>query len=631
MAYADLLIDGDTQRIIVQTTWQERELIKSVPGATWNRPINGVWNLPLGWGSYVVLHGVFGINQGIKLSERLSTWVTNYFTEVITPALESRSATELQHDHAVDTDDRLYPFQQVGAAFLSLTRRCLLGDDMGSGKTVQALTALSRQQNPFPAIVICPNAVKLHWAREAEIWCPDAKPYVVDGGAATKRKIIDAASTDLQSLLIINFESMRMYSRLAPYGSIRLRKCIECDPNHGNSTLKVTQCEHHAKELNCIPFKTVIIDEAHRIKDPRSKQTRATWAVAHGNDVEFVWGMTGTPIANNPLDLWSVMHAITPVDYATRTKFIDRYCLMGWNAFGVQNVIGIQPEHRKEFFSILDPRFRAMPKSLVLPQLPRITTVIRQVEMVPKQARAYREIRDLSQAMLDDHELLSTSNRLTRRIRLLQLASSYCTVERPDVLDPDNPWGTGWTVTPCEPSSKIDELLVCLEELGPKPVVIAAEHRQLIDLVAARFDKEKISYGLITGAIPQFERDRYLQQFQSNQLRTLLITVRAGGTGLTMTAADTIIFIQRPDSMVDYVQTMNRVHRIGSEKHKSILVVHIIVPNTVEGPQMERLQAKIDRLEEIKRTRDTILRAGGDISYLDAEEQVIMNSNLQEL
>lgn len=614
----------DKAQPIVQTVWSEKELIKSIPGSRWNSPIKGMWNLPLGWGSYCALYGVFG--SGIRYGERFRKWAIEYRQNQIVPALELRTATEPQtiNEH----DSRLYPFQRAGVDFLTLTQRTLLGDDMGSGKTVQVLAALRQQPKSLPALIICPNAVKLHWQRESEIWYPESTPYVVSGSVAAKRKILMQAACDPTAIIIVNIEAVRLHSRLAGYGSIRLKKCRDCDPVSGDSDLKISLCEVHPKELNTLPFTSVIIDEAHRIKDPHSKQTRAVWAVAHQPTVERVWAMTGTPIANSPLDLWSIMHAVAPNDYATRSKFIDRYCLTGWNAFGALNVIGIQPERRKEFFAILDPHFRAMPKSLVLPQLPPITTVVRNVDMVPKQARAYNEINTMQQTELGD-ELLSTPWQITKRIRLMQLASSYCEIEKSEIIDPENP-GKDWIVRPCEPSPKIDELLVCLEELGPKPVVIAAEHRQLIELTAARFDKEKISYGLITGAVSQFDRDRNLRKFQNSELRALLITVKAGGTGLTMTAADTIIFIQRPDSMIDYVQTMNRVHRIGSERHKSILVVHITTNDTIEDRQMEKLNEKIKRLEEIKRSRDTVRKAGGDLSLLDTKEQLIMNSKVED-
>jgi SWI/SNF-related matrix-associated actin-dependent regulator 1 of chromatin subfamily A len=623
MAFAEVAVDAGIQHIIVQTTWQERELIKTVPGTVWNRPRAGVWNLPLSWSSCLVLRGVFGAN--LHLGDGIIAWARDYNTNHIEPSLVLRSLT-------APTDGKdttpLYSFQEIGARFLTHNREALLGDDMGTGKTIQALSALRRQDDALPALVICPNSVKTHWQREINIWYPESTPYVITGGPVVKRKLLAQAKNDPTAFVIINIEAVRMHSRLAGYGSIRLVKCRECDPRTGDVDLKSTRCDVHQKELNAILFKTVIIDEAHRIKDPHSKQTRACWAVMHQSSVIRRWAMTGTPIANAPDDLWSIMHGIAPNDYPTRGKFIDRYCLTGWNAYGGLNVIGIQPDKRTEFFKILDPHFRAMPKALVLPQLPPRIRVVRYVEMVPKQRKAYAELSTMAQTQLDDGELLSTPSRLVRRGRLMQLASSYCTIERPVDISTDD-W-SGWHVTPCEPSPKIDELLICMDELGPKPIVIAAEHRQLIELAAARLSAENIPYGLITGAVNQRDRDRNLAAFQAGDLRVLLFTVKAGGTGLTMTAADTIIFIQRPDSMIDYVQAENRVHRIGSEHHESILVVHIVTNGTVENRQMDMLYEKMNRLEEIMRARATIIAAGGSTQQLDAEEQLILSTDLSE-
>jgi SNF2 family DNA or RNA helicase len=172
--------------------------------------------------------------------------------------------------------------------------------------------------------------------------------------------------------------------------------------------------------------------------------------------------------------------------------------------------------------------------------------------------------------------------------------------------------------------------MVVLDELGDRPCVVAAEQRKIIELAATRLEKAGISFGLITGAVDAYDRQQALERFQSGQLRVLLFTLKAGGTGLTMTAADTMIRLQRSWSLIDNMQGEDRVHRIGSEIHESINIIDIVTEGTVEETQIMRLYDKQRRLEEITRDRATLIAAGKSIVHLDEEENKIMNTFLGE-
>lgn len=626
MAYAELsdVEDGNEDvTIVVTTTYNERELIKTVPGARWKSSARQ-WQLPLGWAQCVILRGVFG--GDIEFGEKLLTWGWRELNERVKPMLLLRKQLELPNNFSGKWffDERLFSFQRVGATFLCESGDCLLADEMGTGKTLQALAALWAKhlsgQNVFPAVVICPNSVKFSWEKEIKFWYPEMTPIVINGSAKEKRDIFASVKNAKNAIVIINIEAARLHSRLASYGSIRLTRCSKCDPKYGSPNLTPSRCESHPKELNALGTKTVIVDEAHRIKDPKSKQTRATWAVMHELQVTTRWALTGTPLANDPSDLWSVMHGIAPYEYPSRSRFVDRYCLQSWNGYGIQ-VLGISPEHKEEFYKILDPRMRRMTKSVVLKQLPKKMRTRRFVEMTPKQKKAYDEMsRDLI-TRLDNGDILVAPNNLAAQIRLLQLSSSYCEI----FPDERNALGTG--VRLMEPSPKLDALDDIMDEhLGP--IVACAQSRQLIELAAARMEKAKIPYGLITGKQTQWERNHALKQFQAGDLRILLFTVQAGGTGLTMTAADTIVFLQRSWSMIDNKQAEDRVHRIGSERHESINVIDVITRGTVEERQVLRLYDKMQRLEEIVRDRELLASQGMSTEELDAEEARILNSNL---
>jgi SNF2 family DNA or RNA helicase len=597
-------------RLIVSTAWNERELIKLVPGARWD-PVSKHWHMPLTWTACVILRGVFG--DKLVIDEKLSGWSWEQRPR-IDQLMRLRDMTKLPDDlNWTDYEDHLYDFQRVGSFFVQIAREALLADEMGTGKTIQVLNALDITQQ-FPAIVVCPNSVKTNWGDEVVRWTEFGAPFVVTGSAANRKKILTDAAKHPFAVVIVNYESVRLLSRLTGYGSIRLRRCRECDRTNGEATLKASQCEVHPKELNRIPFRTVIIDEAHRIKNPQSKQTRAVWAVAHQDSVRQRWALTGTPLANHPGDLWSTLHAISPKDFPTRGHFVDRYCLQAWNAFGGLDIVGLNPANRDEFHKLLDTRFRRMPKALVLPQLPPKVRTTRWVDLTSAQRKLYAQL--TSQVVVDvEGTSAHVKDQLIARIRHMQVASSMVKIE-------DTEW------IPCEPSPKLDELELVLEEHGDRPIVVCAEQRKLIELVARRLDKLRITYGLITGAITEYERKVTLEQFQAGKLRVLLFTLKAGGTGLTMTAADTIVFLQRSDSMIDNKQAEDRVHRIGSEGHESIHVIDIVARDTVEEKQIGSLTEKFMRLQEITRDRATIIAAGGRPDELDTEEARIMAMRL---
>lgn len=620
MAHADIL---DRDRIFIQTHWNEKDQIKLIPGSRWDGK-KKVWTLHLSWAACVQLRGVF--QDRLTIGTDLVDWAKRERELRVDRSLRLRNVIVPEIEYI--SKEKLYPFQRAGVDWMFHAGSALLADEMGTGKTIQILELLNELHmhkfDCLPALVISPNGVKRNWHNEAVKWSPQLNPYVIHGSAAKRKSIIHEIADDPKALGIINFESLRTHSRIASYGSIRLKRCVDCD----GKDPKVTSmsCEVHARELNFIDFKTIIVDEAHRIKDPHAKQTRACWAIGERPQVTRRFGLTGTAIGNDPSDLWSIMRFIAPSEYPVRGPFVDRYCLLGWNAYGGLDVKGINPVNREEFFKILDPRFRRTPKALVLSQLPPKVYSKRFVELTPKQRKAYKELCDGVATRLPDGSIMVAPNDLELQTRLLQLASATLTQVGVDEKT-DKP-----KYRLCDPSPKIDELEVVLEELGDKPVCVSAEHRQLIELAARRLDKLKISYGLLTGAQHEFEREVALRDFQAGKLRVLLFTIGAGGTGLTMTAADTMIRLQRSYSMILNHQGVDRVHRIGSEIHDQIHIIDIIAADTREENQLERLYEKAERLEEINRDRARLAAVGitahVSIEQLDEEERQILASNL---
>lgn len=567
-------------RFDVVCEWSERELIKTVPGAKWDAE-RKVWHVAQTWPACLQLRGTFGLR--LTISAEVSEWATARKAQV-TQAMAWREII----DSGIEVPG-LFPWQVSDYYWASVAGSgMLLGNDQGTGKTISAQIVLRNLEGALPALIICPNSVKRVWESEAIKWMPDSTTYVVQGGAGQRRKMIATALEDPTALIIINYEGLKTHSRLAPYGSIRLKRCTDCGGD--DPKVKSAQCHVHKKELNGTGvIRSIVIDEAHRLKDPKSQQTRTVWAVCHDPSVTRRIAMTGTPIANHIGDLWAIMHAVAPEEYPVRSSFLDRYAQLSWNSFGGLDIVGLRQDNAAEFFSFFDPRYRRITKAAAAPWLPAKYRSVRYGDMSTKMRKAYKELDKQLITRFDDGTIAFATNSLSETTRLLQLSSAYGTVE------PDG------TYRMTEPSPKLDVLDEILAETGDKPICVCALSKQLINLAAARLEKRGVSFGLITGDINEMDRRRTLDAFQAGKLKALMFTLGAGGEGLTMTAADTIVFLQRSWSVIQNLQAEDRVHRIGSEIHEAIHIIDVVVEDTIEEDQIIRVHEKLVRLEEVRR------------------------------
>ena len=570
--------------ITIATEWRFKELCKSIPGAAWSAK-EQQWKAPLSWATCLALRSTF--KDALQIGPGLADWAQNELITRVTPANNLRDLED------AEGDQDLFPHQRAGVAFLATARRALLADEPGLGKTAQTIRALKKLKETepvFPALIVCPNTLKKNWKREFGMWWPDVRVTVITGSASQRRKQFEE-DTDVY---VINWESLRSHSRLAPYGSVALARCPQC----GGHDEKVTEnrCEVHVRELNTIDFKAVVADEIHRSKEPKSKQTRALWAATGDADIRYA--LTGTPIANNVLDLWSILHWLSPTEWPSKTRWIDRMVDTMLNAFGGMLVIGVKPHMNDEFYAAVHPRMRRMLKARVLPWLPPVMKERRDVEMSTKQAKAYKQMRDLMIAELDGGEALTAPSPLTQTTRLLQFSSSYAEI------DVDEMTGEMKALL-AEPSCKVDALMddISSGDFGDDSVAVCAVSRQLIDLLSAAMIKAKIPHGLITGAQDEDERQKAVDDFQSGKIKWILFTAQAGGVGITLTAARRLVMLQRPWSLVDYKQALDRVHRIGSEIHDSIVIMDYVTEGTIEERVIQVLDSKADNFEQIVRDK----------------------------
>jgi len=585
-------LDDSFSHILIKAEWRYKELCKSLPGSAWSNQ-EQLWRVPLSWTSCLALRSTF--KSDLEIGPKLNQWAQDLVTTRIQP---SEALRELE-EHEGDED--LFPHQRAGVAFLAAARRALLADEPGLGKTAQAIRGLKRLKDQgedvFPALIICPNTLKKNWEREFAKWWPEVTTQVVKGTAGQRKKQFEVASESNIDVLIINWESLRAHSRLSGYGSIALTRCSECGGLDEN--ISTNRCEVHKRELNNVEFKAVIADEIHRSKDPKSKQTRALWSATGDADIRFA--LTGTPIANDVVDLWPILHWLSPRDWPSKTKWIDRMVDTIMNAFGGLVVVGVKPHMREEFYKTVNPHMRRMLKQKVLPWLPEMVFERRDVEMSTKQKKAYGQMRDFMIAELEDGDALVAPSPLTQMTRLLQFASSYAELETLE---------SGETkANLSSPSCKVDALMDDIKnnDFGDDSVAVCAVSRQLIYLLSEALDKAKIPHGLITGAQNEDERQQAIDDFQSGKTKWILYTAQAGGVGVTLTAARRLVMLQRPWSLVDHKQALDRVHRIGSEIHDSIIVTDYITEGTVEERVLQVLETKADNFEEIVRDKDQLL------------------------
>ena len=583
-------LDVDKKNILLTTDWRYKELCKSLPGASWS-PKDQVWRAPLSWTTCLALRSTF--RDGLTIGPNLTEWATNELNTRIGP---SNALRDLE---SADGDEDLFPHQRAGVQFLKTARRALLADEPGLGKTAQAIRALKAIQDSgedvFPALIVCPNTLKKNWAREFGRWWPDVKTQVIKGSSTQRKKQFDSDA----DVYIINWESLRSHSRLSGYGSIALVHCKACGGL--NEAVTETRCEVHPRELNRIDFKAVVADEIHRSKDPKSKQSRALWSAT--GDAEIRFALTGTPIANNVVDLWSILHWLSPRDWPSKTKWIDRMIDIMLNAFGGMMVIGVKPMMQDEFYKSVNPVMRRMLKKVVLPHLPPVMNERRDIEMSSKQKKAYEQMRDTMIAELESGDALTAPSILTQTTRLLQFASSYADM----VIDEST--GEVKTIL-TEPSCKVDSLMddISSGDFGDDSVAVCAVSRQLIEILSAAMTKAKIPHGLITGAQDEDERQKAVDDFQEGRIKWILFTAQAGGVGITLTAARRLVMLQRPWSLVDHKQALDRVHRIGSEIHDSILIMDYVTEGTIEERVLQVLETKSDNFEQIVRDKDQLMK-----------------------
>jgi SNF2 family DNA or RNA helicase len=609
--------DPAIDSFVLWTGLHEKDLATQVPGASWKPNYansfigrTGAWLIPATWPTFCATNGVFG--WSLQPDPSYTEWGQNAWQTRYEPLRNMRFATDAPLTGP--TADRLWPLQRAAVAAMAFAGRYLEMDDMGGGKTATTLAAirlLAASHQPddvFPVLIVCPNKVRRSWRKIALEDLGDGKGPLWEGlrleilpkGKPQQRKLLarltDPAvpADERPQVIITNWESLPGLSRHEKFGTIEL-----------------TDKEKEPGPLNEIGWGTVVADEAHRAKDRTAKQTRALKAIAFGTPAvrtraaRFRFALTGTPVAENSAEAWSILNFLDEVSWPAYTRFVNRYSVVNMNYFGGQEIGGIRPETRDEFHLAFDPFGIRRLREQFDPFKPRVVKQTLTVPMETAQARAYKEMAKGMMADLDGGVLTATEA-MHRSNRMFQLAQAYGKMSDRGRRDQV----TGEAILDLQlanPSNKVKTMLELVEELGitaasgaGRQIVFGAQSRQLIALCEEALSKQKIGYCLIAGGLSDQEQDHYERLFEQGRVRVALCVLAAAREGInSLVGADTLVFLQKDDSNVVNSQFQGRVDRPG-QRADSVTIMDVVSEGTMEEfDQKQRLAGKFNALQDI--------------------------------
>ena len=480
--------------------------------------------------------------------------------------------------------------QSAGAIAIGMNGRFLLADEPGCGKTQAALMGLTemaaRNRPAFPALVVCPAAVIDPWLEDIEQVYPEWRDMCFAYRGPNRQRLLKTRiDGEKPMLLIMSYETMRI--------------------DVGETGRKSDLMDYGAK--------AVIFDECHKLCNYQTKQSSRARRLA--KNIPNVIGASGTPITSNAGNFWPILNGMYPDCYPDRDRYKARYTLDKGQDYGFE-IGGLDPVREPEFRMVMQGTMRRVAKSDVMKDLPPKTYQTRWVDIPDKWRAAYNEMEEDMIAHLPDAEhttALTAMSTLAKMMRLRQLACSACDVETYEEIDTKETSETFGEliekikVTPKLPCWKGDALLELMEEwnqgyepgerTGFRPIIAAAPYRQLITVCGGMAEKRGYSVGYIVGGMSDKQRTETRLAFQANKLDLICVTTGAGGTGLTLTAADAVAFVARPWPYVEALQMEDRAHRRG--QYKNVQIIDFETRKSIEARVREKLHDKAGNLAQL--------------------------------
>lgn len=435
---------------------------------------------------------------------------------------------------------KLYDYQLAGLAFLGDAKRAILADEMGLGKTAQAIQA-AVESGAEKVLVISPNSLKWVWAEEAVKWAYDVEP-----------------------------EDIEVYNG----------KTVKCDKWMTVINIEAVRLERNLAALKAAKWDVIIVDEAHRIKNRKAAQTKAVKQLT----AEHIFLLTGTPILNTPDEMWSLLNYLYPKTYSSYWRFFERYVIWWDNGFGRQ-ISGYRDlDHLAG--EIADIMLRRT-KAEVIKELPPKTYQTIKVDLLPEQRKMYNAMRDEFIAQLNDDQAVAALSAISQLTRLKQIATD------PHIVAED-----------CEtdvPSAKMDALNELLGDLLSNPerkVVVFSQWARACRRVASATEKIGVGYATLTGDDCETARKEAVHRFQSDpECRVFISTIQAGGVGITLTAADTVIFLDKLWTPAYNQQAEDRVYARMNDLHGAT-IYSLVAKDTIE-----------ERIEDMLLDKEQVIEA----------------------
>ncbi|MDB5252234.1 MAG: helicase [Flaviaesturariibacter sp.] len=524
---------------------------------------------------------LFRVGEGKTDSLKLS----RYHLSVIDELYENRNAEELEialeekyeKIRTVDTIKEieppaalqpiLRPYQVAGYQWLNYLQEVswggILADDMGLGKTVQALSYLQHYHDTghedMKVLVVCPTTLIYNWENEIRKFTPTLTYHIHHGPQRLR------SAEELGQFNII----------ITTYGTLR----------------------SDIKTFIQVPLDYAVLDESQAIKNPQSKVTKAAALLNAKHRI----CMSGTPLQNNTFDIYAQMNFLNPGMLGTMEFFRQEFSIP-IDKFGEKE----QKDHLKK---LLYPFILRRTKEQVAKDLPEKTEMVLWCEMGDEQRRIYDAYRNDFRARIlgtiDEQGIHKSQLTILQGLmKLRQICDS------PAILNEPEPFGNH--------SIKLEELArEIAENIGDHKALVFSQFLGMLGLIREKLTEAGIRYEYFDGSTSAPDREKAIQSFQKDsEVRVFLISLKAGGVGLNLTAADYVYIVDPWWNPAVEQQAIDRTHRIGQTKN--IFAYRMICKDTIEDKIMQLQERKRLLAKELIADDDSFVKALSreDVEYL---------------